>query len=134
MSERSFSSASFYAFLREGKLMGSRCKSTGQLYLPPRALCPTTYTNDMEWAELSGRGKLVAFTTIHFGLARMTGYDRDHPYCTGIVELEEGVRISAFIQGVDGHHPETISVGTAVIVDFAAGNTENEIRLVFRPA
>ena len=49
----------------------------------------------------------------------MEGYDREHPYCTGIVELDEGVCISAHILGVDVQHPETITIGTRLAVEFS---------------
>jgi uncharacterized OB-fold protein len=46
------------------------------------------------------------------------GYDRKHPYVTGVVELEEGVKVVARIDGVDGSKPETIEIGTPVQVQF----------------
>jgi hypothetical protein len=133
MAERPISAASFYAFLREGKLMASRCISTGRLYLPPRAISPDTFGDDMEWVELSGRGKLAAFTAVHFGLSRMAGYDAAHPYCTGIVELDEGPRISALILGVDAAHPETIPIGLPLNLDRSSTAAGADQMLVFRP-
>ena len=35
------------------------------------------------------------------------GYDRNNPYCSGAVELVEGPRVVARIEGVDTLHPET---------------------------
>ncbi|MBA7689622.1 hypothetical protein ES703_98130 [subsurface metagenome] len=74
----------------------------------------------MEWVELEGKGKLVAFTVICVGLPTMIneGYNRDHPYCSGVVELEEGPRISAQIIGVDVTKPESIKIGTPLTADF----------------
>ena len=46
------------------------------------------------------------------------GYGRDKPYVSGIVELEEGVKISARITGFDAKKPETIQVGAPLVVDF----------------
>lgn len=119
--DNQFTTAAFNAFLAEHKLMGTRCKGCGVVYLPPRPLCPETYSTDMEWVELSGKGKLVSFTSISIGPAFMlqSGFDRNNPYVTGVVELEEGVRISALILGVDAKKPETIQVGASVQVDFA---------------
>jgi uncharacterized OB-fold protein len=74
----------------------------------------------MEWVELSGKGKLVAFTVIGVGPMPMidSGYNRDNPYCSGIVEVEEGPRISAQILGVDVAHPENIKIGIPLTADF----------------
>ena len=79
----------------------------------------------MEWVALKGKGKLVAFTTIGVGTSMMLamGHDRDNPYCSGIVELEEGPRISAQILGVDAHDPESIRIGTPLEVDFVERGT-----------
>jgi uncharacterized OB-fold protein len=74
----------------------------------------------LEWIETSGKGKLAGFTVIYIGPSFMIeeGYGRDKPYVSGIVELEEGVKISARIAGVDASHPETIRVGMPMQVEF----------------
>ncbi len=65
-------------------------------------------------------GKLVAFTTVHIAPTAMleAGYGRDNPYCTGIVELENGLRISAQILGVDAANPAAIAIGTPLRAAF----------------
>ena len=100
--------------------MGSRCKKCQTLYLPPRTKCTSCYSDDMEWVEMKGTGKLAAFTCISIGPAFMAeeGYDRNNPYCTGVVQLDEGVRIDARIEGFDNTNPETIKIGTPVSVEF----------------
>jgi uncharacterized OB-fold protein len=120
MSERDFNSTSFYDYLAEHRLMGTRCTSCGALYLPPRPLCTACYDEGMEWFELAGQGKLVAFTTVHIAPTAMleAGYDRKNPYCAGIVQLDEGPSISAQIIGVDEKRPQEIAVGTPLQVAF----------------
>lgn len=111
-----FTPHTFQLFLEEHKLMASRSLETGEIFLPPRAICPATHSTAMEWVELSGRGELAAFTTIHIGPTEMVeaGYDRLHPYCSGIVRLAEGPMMSAQIIGVDTTRPETITIGAPV--------------------
>jgi uncharacterized OB-fold protein len=120
MSEREFTAASFAEYLGEKRLMGSRCQCCGTLHLPPRALCPACFGEQVKWEEMSGRGKLIAFTTIHIAPTAMieAGYGRDKPYCAGIVQLDEGPAISAQIVGVDASKPEQILIGTEVQVTF----------------
>ena len=120
MSELPFTGASFDKFCSEKKLMAARCKKCGKVWLPPRPLCTKCKSSEMEWVELKGRGKLVSFTTIGVGPPTMIkeGYDRNHPYCAGVVELEEGARITTQILGVDVAHPEKIKIGTPVTADF----------------
>jgi uncharacterized OB-fold protein len=49
---------------------------------------------------------------------RSEGFDRNNPYCCGVVELEGGVRIDARIEGFNARSPETIKVGAPVTVKF----------------
>ena len=86
---------------------------------------------------MKGKGKLAAFTCIAVGPPFMVaeGYDRKNPYCSGVVELEEGVRVVARIEGVDTNKPETIKIGTPVTVRFLHRGEGENLRtfLAFRP-
>jgi uncharacterized OB-fold protein len=120
MEGRPFNDISYERFLSEDKLMGSRCSKCGVLFVPPRSICIKCYGSEMEWIEMKGKGKLAAFTSIAIGPPFMIkeGYDRKHPYVSGVVELEEGVKVVARIEGVDGSKPETIKIGTPLRVEF----------------
>ena len=117
---RPFTVASFNQYLAEKKLMASHCLDCGALHLPPRAVCPKCHSSNLAWVETSGKGKLAGFTVIYIAPSFMVeqGYSRDKPYVSGIVELDEGVKISARITGVDAASPESIQVGTPLAVDF----------------
>jgi len=117
---RPFTASSFNQYLTEHRLMGTRCPACNATYLPPRAICPTCHGDALEWVELSGRGKLAAFTSIYVGPSAMVaeGYDRNNPYVSGIVATEEGARISARIVGVDARQPDIAWIGTPVTVTF----------------
>lgn len=138
MEERLISVLSFKQFLNENKLMGSKCKKCGAIYAPPRPICLKCSSSEMEWAELKGKGKIATFTCITIGPPWMVaqGYDRNHPYCCGVVALEEGVKIDARIEGVDAARPETIKIGTPVTVDFLHHGEGDKMQtyLAFRPS
>jgi len=137
MGDREFSGTSYYQFLDEKKLMGSRCQSCGTLHAPPRRLCPVCYAEDMAWVEMSGEGTLLAFTTIHIAPTAMieAGYDRKNPYCTGIVRLPEGPAVSAQILGVDPTRPQEIEIGMPLQVTFVQRGEGEQARtfLAFEP-
>lgn len=132
-----FTSAEFYRYLSQHKLMGSRCRANGKLYVPPRAMCPESHSIDMEWVEMSGQGKLRAFTVIGVGPTAMVeaGYNLKNPYCAGLVELAEGPTVSAQILGVDVAQPETIKIGMPLKVTFIERGQGEEKRayLGFEP-
>ena len=117
---RPLTAAAFNQYLAEHKLMAARCRACNKVYLPPRALCPACQGDDLEWVELSGRGRLAAFTSVYVGPSAMIaeGYDRNNPYLTGIVELDEGVRVSARILGLDAKAPDVRWIGMPLTVAF----------------
>jgi len=80
--------ADFVKHLEEGEIAATKCKACGKLYFPPRADCIDCLTDDMEWIPLSGRGKLITYTTAYFAPA---GFEA--PYTLALAELEEGVRV-----------------------------------------
>ena len=132
---RPFNAASFYAFLQEGRFMGVRCRENGNVYAEARPIDPATHSRDMEWHELSGRATLSTFTCISVAPASLEakGFGRNNPYCTGIVTLEEGPRISARIAGVDAANPQNIRTGMTLQIDLTEIDPD-EPGLVFRPA
>ena len=120
MEIRPFNDISYERFLNEDRLMGSRCRKCGSLFLPPRPICTKCHSSEIEWVEIKGKGKLAAFTCIAIGPPFMIeeGYDRKHPYVCGVVDLEEGVKVVARIEGADGTRPETIKIGAPVEAEF----------------
>ena len=137
MEERPISDFWFERFLDEGRLMGSRCTECNALFAPPRPLCPKCYGTQMAWAEMKGTGRLAAFSCIAVGPPAMVaeGYDRNNPYCTGVVELDESPRVVARIEEVNTRDPESIRVGTPVEAVFLRRGTEDNPStvLAFRP-
>ena len=121
-SHRPFTAASFDQYIAESKLMASRCADCDTLNLPPRAICPNCHSENLAWTETRGKGKLAGFTVIYIAPTFMIeqGFGRNNPYVSGIVELDEGVKISARIIGVDATKPEEIKVGMPMTVDFIA--------------
>jgi uncharacterized OB-fold protein len=86
--------ADFVKHLQEGKIMATRCNKCGKLYFPPRADCPDDLSSDMTWQQLSGRCKLLTYTTAHFA---PTGFEDDLPYTIALAQCEEGVNVYALV-------------------------------------
>ena len=133
---KEFNATSYFAFLQDDKkLMGVRCRSCGHLSSTPRPMCSSCHSKDVEWHQFSGKAQLSTFTCISIVPVAMgkRGYGRDNPYCTGIVTLEEGPRVSARILGVDGNNPQSIKTGMALVLDPEDIDPEDP-SLAFRPA
>ncbi len=130
-SERDFTIKSYIDFLAEKKLMGSKCKDCGEMYLPVRKLCIKCNKANMEWVEMSGKGQIAAFTSITVGTPFFVekGYGRKKPYCFSVIKLEEGPMVSGQLIGVDETKPETINVGMPVKATFIETEIRGETRV-----
>lgn len=126
----------FEQFLGEQRLMGSKCNSCGSLFVPPCPRCRKCHGTEMEWTEMSGKGRLAAFTCIAIGPPSMVqeGYDRNNPYCSGVVELDEGPRMVARIDGVDPKNPESIKIGSSLMMKYLDRGGDQGTVLAFAPA
>ena len=97
MAEFSMNSKDFFKALEAEQLIGSHCLDCGTMAVPQRQICPKCLGSKTEVVNLSGKGTLSAFTVIHVPSVMMAqaGYDARNPYCVGVVELDEGPKISA---------------------------------------
>jgi len=98
----------FFENLRDKKLTGTRCVKCKTIYCPPRADCPKCMSSHVEWLKLSGKGKLLAFTTIYVGPETFEKYI---PYVISIVELEEGPKLMSLMRDVK---QEDINIGMSL--------------------
>ena len=130
-SEREFTIKSYIDYLSEKKLMGSKCKDCGETYVPVRKLCTKCNSLNMEWIEMSGKGKIVAFTSITVGTPFFVekGYGRTKPYCFSVIKLDEGPMISGQLIGVDESKPDTINIGMPVKATFIETEIRGETRV-----
>jgi uncharacterized OB-fold protein len=73
----------FVDFLEAGKVKGTRCKSCGLVFFPPRADCYQCLSSDMEWFKVSGKGKLVTYSKLQYA---PVGFEADLPYCIALLD------------------------------------------------
>lgn len=109
--EEPFTSKSFHDYLKEGRLMGTRCKECGLLMAPPRPLCSGCGSREIEWFEFKGEGSLEAYTVIHVAPASLL---EKAPYIVGVVKTVEGPMITGRIVGVDPKEGQNLKIGMKV--------------------
>ena len=73
----------FIDFLEGGKVMGTRCKDCGLVFFPPRADCYKCLASNVEWFEVSGKGKLLTYSELKFA---PVGFQDDVPYCIALLD------------------------------------------------
>jgi uncharacterized OB-fold protein len=69
--------------LEQGKVTGTQCKKCGLKFFPPRADCYQCFSNDLEWFDVSGKGKLVTFSKLEYA---PVGFDGDLPYAIALLD------------------------------------------------
>ena len=73
----------FIDFLEDGKVKGTRCKDCGLVFFPPRADCYQCLASNMEWFEVSGKGKLLTYSELKFA---PVGFQDDVPYSIALLD------------------------------------------------
>jgi uncharacterized OB-fold protein len=56
-------------------------------------------SEDIEWVEASGKGKVWTYAIHHMGPSK--AYKGDPPYVVALIELEEGVKMMSNVIDVD---------------------------------
>jgi uncharacterized protein len=77
-------------------LEGTRCGECGKLAVRSGRLCPHCGSESGSAVPLSGRGRLISWTVIRVAPSR---YAAEAPYAVGILQLEEGPRLTARVTG-----------------------------------
>jgi uncharacterized OB-fold protein len=116
--------------IQEGIFRAYRCVDCGMVIAPPSGTCYGCGSSKMEWADVSGNGKLVSFTVIHIA---PDAFAEEAPYYIAIVELEEGTRVSARLLGFDPLKPQEVKLGIPLKIDYEKGES-GRTYLAFRPA
>jgi uncharacterized OB-fold protein len=80
------------------RLEAGKCKKCGQVYFPPRIVCPECKSRQFETIKLNPEGKLLTYTIIRVASDK---FSIQAPYAVGIVELNDGVKLTTQIADVD---------------------------------
>jgi uncharacterized OB-fold protein len=105
--------APYWEGTRTGELRLPYCLDCGRPHWYPRRRCPHCRRARFEWRASRGTG-IVASVSVQHRAGWMGLADR-LPYAVGLVDLDEGVRLLAGIEGIDPDDPQA-AVGTAVAV------------------
>ena len=109
-----------------GELRLQRCKDCGEIYFPPRPLCPACSSRNVEVFTASGKATLLSYV-----INQRPHPSFDAPYAIALVRLEEGPTMMSNIVGCE-QTPEALVLDMPLIVTFEE-NGDIAIPL-FRPA
>lgn len=102
------------------RLEAGQCTGCGKIYFPPRRVCAACRGREFQLVTLSDRGKILTYTVIRVAPRQFA----DHvPYAVGIVELNDGVRLTAQIVDCD---PDALTIGQQVRLEFRRIQADGE--------
>lgn len=86
--------------LAKVRILGSACKGCGEVSLGRNAICPNCGGTDLEARPLSAEGTLWTYTIVrHRPPGNYRGPEPFQPFCMGLVELPDGIRINSVVDG-----------------------------------
>jgi uncharacterized OB-fold protein len=118
----------FWQAAKRHELVMQRCKNCANWIHFPREQCPVCFSQELEWAPVSGKGRVYAFTNVY--QAQHPAFQEETPYCFAIVQLDEGPRM---VTNIVGCAPEDVSCDMPVAVTY--DDVSDQWTLVkFKPA
>ncbi len=107
----------FFISLRDDKkIIGTKCKACNKVYMPPRKACPTCFTENSEWADVSDEGTVLSYTVARRQFASIPG-DKKVPVVWGLIKLDGAD--TAMLHYLDEVKPEDVAIGMRVKAVFS---------------
>jgi hypothetical protein len=94
----------YNAALKQGKLLGLRCKECNAITVPPKIVCRQCASPDMGIIELKPSGKILTFTTVYVAAE---GRESEVPYVLVMAQMDDGPWMMGNLEGID---PKTASM------------------------
>jgi hypothetical protein len=102
------------------RLEANKCKKCGLVFFPPRLICSQCQNREFEETKLAEKGKVLTFTIIRVPPQQFVD---QAPYAVGIVELDDGVKLTGQIVDCDF---EDLKIGKRVKIEFRKLFSEGE--------
>jgi uncharacterized protein len=118
----------FWDATREAKLLIKHCNACDEYHFYPRPFCPKCWSEDVEWAQASGRSTLYTWSVVHRN--DLPPFGERVPYVAAVVDLAEGPRMMTNVVECDF---DALTIGMDLEAVFHP--ISDEVTIVqFRPA
>ena len=105
--------APFWEAAKRHELVMQRCKKCANWIFYPREQCPVCFSQDLEYAPVSGRGRVYAFTVVY--QPGNPAFEPEAPYVYAVIQLDEGVRMPSNITGIS---PDDVQIDMPVVATY----------------
>jgi uncharacterized OB-fold protein len=103
------------------RLKGSACRACGEVFYPRRVVCAKCLHEGTDDVLLGTTGTLFTWTWVHMPLFAKTD-SKVSAYAVGQVDLPEGPRIQAILQG----EPDDFTIGMQMTLDVETLRQDDE--------
>ncbi len=117
----------YWHYISSGKLCLQFCPTCKQYIFYPRALCPYCLRSELEWKEVTGKGRVYSYTIVH--ISALPDFQDETPYIYALVELAEGIRMPSNLIDCP---LDKVRVGLSVELTFI--KRRGKILPVFKPS
>ena len=118
----------FWEATKRHELVMPRCRTCSKIFFYPREQCPNCYSADLDWTQVSGKGRLYTFTVVH--QTAHPAFQPEAPHIYAIIQLNEGPRMPSNLIECEIDDAQIDMAVQAVFVD-----ASDEYTLVkFKPA
>jgi len=115
----------FWDACNEGRLVMQTCTACNLIHYPPKAVCDKCGSgNNMEWRQVSGRGKIHGYGVMHD--CRVRSLQADQPFNIALIELEEDPLVTIYSH-LPGTPVDDVPVGASVQVEFEETETGQKV-------
>ncbi|HVC35602.1 MAG TPA: Zn-ribbon domain-containing OB-fold protein [Chloroflexota bacterium] len=97
--------------LRNGRLVGQRCRHCGRVLFPPRAFCEQCFCPTTEWVALPDTGVIQTFAICHIA---WDAQRIDEPKLPAVIAVDGASRNMGLLHLIGGVEPERVAVGQRV--------------------
>ena len=100
----------FFKEIKEnGRIMGTKCKKCGRIYVPPKFYCEECFEKLEEWVEVGTRGKVYTYTVVY-----LDGHGKklEKPVIYAFIKFEG--KFGGLIHRLGEVKPEEVEIGMPV--------------------
>lgn len=99
-------SAPFWNALAAHRVEIQQCTDCSRWFFYPRKHCPSCFSGNVAWKQVSGRATLLAYTVAR--IPTLPEFADEMPQLLAVVRLEEGPHMNTTLVGLE---PDRIAVG-----------------------
>ena len=106
----------YLAELKNGRIIGKRCRKCGRIQLPPRMFCESCWVPTDEWVYVKDTGVINTFCISHvdWKAGRLDIKGGTRPFTPAVIEIDGASKGEGILHMIEGIAPKQIKIGMKV--------------------